>query len=310
MTECVSSADNRMEYECAPILAPLFLDQVSEPERINEITCYLDADGGVISNEKLPVFMTEHAALVGLDYFLQTVQSSPSVYAKHAEIIRDTLTFIGKKEYDAAIKGIARRWMNLLDRDQRLLLHVASDGLASDPCYAGMAKSSDYLLAGILSTFSEQEWVKYGERIFLEGPYDATDNGYRVRTILLDDWTISGAQISDAYNTLIARYPEAEGTVEVQLIVAHPDKIQHGFEVLCSGALSTTRYLPVYAYYQARPSEIAHTGAHITGFHSSVDFDFENILRAMAKDMSRLTGESVPMPPLTNIVRPYRSGYR
>ncbi len=309
MTEFFSGIDSEATHERAPVSAPLFCCQVAEMDRMTEVTYRMMTEGAVTSNDRGLVTMTEHDALVGLDDFLQAVQLSNSAYANQAGVLRDTLTFIGKKEYEVAVKGIARRWMDLLDADQMLLLHVAADGLASDPCYAGMTKSNDYLLASVLSVFSECEWVKYGERIFLEGPYNTVGDGFTVRTILLDDWTISGAQLSDAYSSLIARHPEADGAIEVQLIVASSDRLQHGFEVFDSST-SGTKHLPVYAHYRAHQSDASQTGAHITGLHSSVDFDFEDILKAMANDLSRLTGAPVPMPPLTNIVRPYRLGAR
>lgn len=57
--------------------------------------------------------------------------------------------------------------------------------------------------------------------------------------------------------------------------------------------------------HAAESSLSTRSGAHITGFHSSVDFDFENDIGAMVAESRSQTGVGT-MPPLTNIVRPYR----
>lgn len=283
--------------------APHFLDQIEDLDRVQLITHTRSYGEDYPGGECFT--MTEHEALVGLNDFLLLVQDSSSRYSELADTLRRTLTFIGRKEYDRAVNGIVGRWMRLLDSDNSLLIHVIADGLMADPCYMGSVKSGDYLIAGILSVLNDQEWAQYGERIIFGDPCGAIKSGHKVRTIILDDWTISGAQLRSMHDFSIMRYPEIRNSIEVQLIVANPSIIRQGLQVSHNKPT-----VPLHAYYSAHESGMAGTGSHITGFHSSVDFDFENILRAMAKDMSRLTGESVPMPPLTNIVRPYRSGYR
>jgi len=127
--------------------------------------------------------------------------------------------------------------------------------------------------------------------------------------VLLDDWTISGMQLKNVYNLLVEQYPEIKDRIEVQLIVANKQRIEKGF--LIDRWMGDEKRIPLRAYFSAHEAKTAENGAYITGFHSSVDYDFETLIRRMLReveyreDRPELKGK-VSMPPGTNIVRPYR----
>ena len=135
-----------------------------------------------------------------------------------------------------------------------------------------------------------------------------------LRVVLLDDWTISGSQLRDVYHSLVDQYPEIEDQIEMQLIVANEQRIKYGLSV--DELMGDGKKIPVRAYFSAHDSKTAKNGAYITGFHSSVDYDFEKLIRRMLwhaegrEKKSELRGEMY-MPPGTNIVRPYsKDGYK
>lgn len=130
-----------------------------------------------------------------------------------------------------------------------------------------------------------------------------------LRVVLLDDWTISGSQLRDVYHSLVDQYPEIEDQIEMQLIVANEQRIKYGLSV--DELMGDGKRIPVRAYFSAHDSKTAKNGAYITGFHSSVDYDFEKLIRRMLWRAEGREKKSEPrgemyMPPGTNIVRPYR----
>jgi len=122
---------------------------------------------------------------------------------------------------------------------------------------------------------------------------------------MLDDWTISGSQLKSASASVISDYPKYKDRIEIQLIAATEERIQEGLEVYSKDDqwIYNATSVPVNAYFAANaaPREYApRSGAHITGAHCAVDFDFNNDVAEMARNLN------INMPPATNIVRPYR----
>ena len=130
------------------------------------------------------------------------------------------------------------------------------------------------------------------------------------KIVILDDWTLSGAQIGKRLTDLLTdpRYKAYEKSIEVDLVAASRKTIQTGFELQLDGRDGDITRIPVRSYFMAHDAEIAgmqvyDIGAtHITGSHSSTDRGFGDELGSMVKKgMTEL-----PLPALANTVRPYR----
>ena len=256
--------------------------------------------------------ITEYEMLRQLDEFLAKMEGSlGGKYADDARSIRDKLTFIGEKEYKKAAAGIAANWKAVMEADADLQICVIAGEIAKlkdkktddKTIYGNQIKSDEYLLEAILANFSEEDWEKYGGRVLVDRDDIAQAPKEHLRVVLLDDWTISGWQLRKVYISLIGQYPEIRKQIEVQLITANKQRIEQGLAV---DWLYTGEKLPVKAYYSAHYSKTAARGAHITGSHSTSDFDFEVTIARMVKRARSLSMEDVCMPPGTNIVRPYR----
>lgn len=256
--------------------------------------------------------ITEYEMLHQLDEFLAKMEGSlGGKYADDARSIRDKLTFIGEKEYKKAAAGIAANWKAVLEADADLQICVIAGEIAKlkdkktddKTIYGNQIKSDEYLLEAILANFSEEDWEKYGGRVLVDRDDIAQAPKEHLRIVLLDDWTISGWQLRKVYISLVGQYPEIRRQIEVQLITANKQRIEQGLAV---DLVYTGEKLPVKAYYSAHYSGAAARGAHITGSHSTSDFDFEVTIARMVKRARNLGMEDVCMPPGTNIVRPYR----
>lgn len=250
--------------------------------------------------------LTEYETLCQLDGFFAYVESLNGKYANEAKSMRENLTFIGEKEYKEAAAGIAASWKAALEANTDLQICVIAGEIKINK---NQIKSDEYLLDNILANFTEEDWEKYGDRIIVDRDDIANMPKENLRVVLLDDWTISGSQLRDVYHSLVDQYPEIEDQIEMQLIVANEQRIKYGLSV--DELMGDGKKIPVRAYFSAHDSKTAKNGAYITGFHSSVDYDFEKLIRRMLWHAEGREKKSEPrgemyMPPGTNIVRPYR----
>lgn len=324
-----AAADNEISPEEAAWLlelrksvkvAPRLADQLADDkeDRSNIITYIAGADKSLSTKTSEDYYrgdraeLTEYEMLHQLDEFLAKMEGSlGGKYADDAQFMRENLTFIGEKEYKEAAAGIAANWKALLEADAKLQICVIAGEIAKlkdkktddKTIYGNQIKSDEYLLEAILANFSEEDWEKYGGRVLVDRDDIAQAPKEHLRVVLLDDWTISGWQLRKVYISLVGQYPEIRKQIEVQLITASRQRIEQGLAV---DWLYTGEKLPVKAYYSAHYSETAARGAHITGSHSTSDFDFEVTIARMVKRAGDLGMEDVCMPPGTNIVRPYR----
>lgn len=302
--------------------APLFTDQVADTSRTNElqhvgIARPLGQDGVEWHTGKITT-MTEHVALKGLREFLTDFSQSrhkDRSYAGGRPMLRDVarsmldkLTFIGKPEYDEAAEGFAELWKQFLDADSKHQICVLTKISKGD-----YIKSDRFLFEEILKHFSPEEIEKYEHRITTELE-DITAKPDDTRVILLDDWTISGSQIKQAYN-LIENSPLTNAfkdSIEVNLLVSSRERIKKGFhhDRDTVNPFDDVK-VPLRAYFVAHEAPAtSEYGSHITGFHSSVDFDFENTIGEMVRVLnggSNWGDEKHVMPPLTNVPRAYRN---
>lgn len=245
------------------------------------------------------------------DFFLyiENFGGRLSVYRDQARSMRENLTFIGKKEYEEAAAAIAANWKAQLKADKKLCICAITgevtkmkDEKGKSP-YDRQIKSDEYLLNTVLAQFSELDWARYGKRIVVDKDDIKHTDRNHAKIVLLDDWTISGGQLASAYNLIAKQYPDREESIEVQLIAADRKRIEKGFAI--DESADAGKRIPVSSYFLAHDSVDTIRGVHITGYHSSVDFGFEDDIVSMV-NMARREGGDIYMPPGTNIVRPYR----
>lgn len=309
----------RLESEGVVKVAPRLDEQLAgkAEDRSNIITCIAGMNkslGTDTSNDRYRRYradLTESEVLRQLDTFLAGIIDLGDLdvsLAADAWYMRENLTFIGEKEYKEAAAGIAASWVASLEADDDLQIYAVAGEIAKlkKATYKNQIKSDEYLLDNILANFTEEDWEKYGDRIIVDRDDIAKMPKGNLRVVLLDDWTISGLQICRVYNSLSGQYPELKDSIEVQLIVANEERIKHG---LAASWLRNSESIPVKAYFLAHDSIEAEHGAHITGYHSAVDFDFEVTIKNMvgaSRELLGVDGKDIHMPPGTNIVRPYR----
>jgi hypothetical protein len=219
--------------------------------------------------------------------------------AAQATDMLEHLTYIGEREMTAATAQIASAWKQYLDEDPGRQLFM----------WARALKSSVYVLDQVLGNFSDEELEAYRGRLhFL---YDATlpqkrqpvaPTDYKV--VMVDDWVGTGRQISEAYSTDVERYwpYDQPPKTEIQLIATTEAMQQDG---LVTNNGSHGVHIPVKAIHKARPGTDGQP--YITGRHSSTDDRFEVPISKMVQSLQGRHGEpEATMPPLTNVVRPYR----
>ena len=316
--ETASKAVELLETQNFVAEAPKFADQLADESRTNQFT-YVKSGLAKWNDDPTPyenqVTLTEHDGLVQLAEFLDTAAAelpySPKPLIDRAKGIRENLTFIGSKEYQQAAAGLAELWKAHLDSDPALQLCVPTK--ISER--GGKRKSDVHLFENILSTFSDEELEQYSSRI-LTDMKDISETPDHTKIILLDDWSISGMQARDAYSDMREdpKFSEYRNSLEVNLLVSSQDRLENGLRTEIHDQSSFA--IPVKAYFKAHDAaatSVKEHNAHVTGIHSSVDFDFEqtigDMVTAMRHDAFQKTGKNVSeiyMPPITNIVREYR----
>ena len=303
----------KLEKEHFCFEAPKLDDQIAEGGRQNLVTYISNQLIALHTGTSMPgykpyrVSITEHDSLVAFKEFLQLAKAdkvSSVAYFEWAQEVLKKLTFIGEKEYQLAAETIAELLKSRLRNNPDLLVYTVVGEIDSQ-----MIKSDSWLLENILSKFSDAELKEFGDRIITQGS-EIPDGTLpqNLQVILLDDWSISGMQIRQAIGGIAEKLsPEYLSCIEIQLIAASKKHIKEGARVFDR---SGTQYpIPVRAVYRAHEASLATYGARITGYHSSVDFDFENTVDDIALGLIEgYRGErQITMPPLTNIVRPYRT---
>ena len=290
--------------------APEFRQQANQLQRTN-----LFRYGSGLKPPK-----TEQQGLQELEQFLDTFtevvyadRSTPALTHKYdeelaatADDIHEHLSFIGRSEFLEAAAGLAELWKNYLYEDSAHQLCVTAD--IDRSCWGETQRKSDsYLLDHILLHFNDQE-LAYFEGRLLRDPKKISAPPEQSRIVLLDDWTVSGSQIQHVYGAYAAQpwFEKYSQSIELNLVVASTERLRRGFKV----GQDTPRRLPVRAYFQSHLAEhyTKDHQAHVSGVHSSVDYDFEEPLHEMATRLKVLLPDSTGRPPaLAEIIRPYRN---
>ena len=257
--------------------------------------------------------ITEHDGLVEIQEFLNTTiavagqDETAQQLQEKAEILLNSLNFIGKKEFDEATSFIADALRNYLNSsaDNRLfVIAEATNVYKADETRPETEppKSNQFVLDSVLSNFSDAELTHYADRIQLNpnelnGPVESS------RVIVLDDWTLSGSQI---WQSVLARGDSIKpflmaGHVEAHLVAATTNRIASGIPGLPVG---------IHAYYAANhtnnPIFRSSHGATITGSHSASDYGFSVELDTMERYLQS-HGETKEIPMLANPVSTYRN---
>ena len=276
--------------------APRFSEQVADSSRTN-----------LFRSARSPQQITEHQGLVELDSYLKNVSETPGLpnykMAKKADLMRKNLNFIGDKEYNEGAKGLADSWKSFLEADPKNQIAVSTN-ISNSSSYV---KSDKALFEKVLGNFSDEERAKYSGRI-VSNPSALTADPQNAKIVMLDDWTISGQQMKSAAAKLMDDPATAKyaGQIEVNLVIASPKHLEGGLTVYTDEG--DKRTLPVKSYYRAWESPKSANyaaGAHITGTHSSVDYDFDHTITEWHGLLSD-GGQSVDKPTLSGVFREYR----
>ena len=316
----------RLETDHVVKQTPKFTEQMQQADRDNRLT-YLSGEyksyGSAASEEEYQFRrqeITEADALRELHGFLSNVSQDENLSQRRRDMAAamiENLAFIGKKEYLEATQGIATYWKELLDTNPDLQIYAVAGEIAKSYDLNAIkgskeetfvTKSDEYILDNILKQFSDEELQKYAGRLVLSEQDVNVEKPEDLRVVLLDDWTISGEQLREARERFLKRYPDFEKSIEVQLIVASEKRIKDGLSLSSVGKSGKTS-VPIRSYYLAPSDKFSEFGARITGFHSSVDFDFEDVLEFMVEDKAE-NSDDVTMPAPANLVRPYRMDNR
>ncbi|MEO5949539.1 MAG: hypothetical protein ABIP74_03975 [Candidatus Saccharimonas sp.] len=304
------------EYEHCIKHAPLFAAQVEDESRTNQLTYVkTNQDVGVYTDTDYRDrrrTLTEHDALLEYNSELKALSRDARLSNTERDIassLRSNLTFIGEKEYQEAARATASYWKQLLDQGIAKQVYIIKSPISSGK---EKAKSDVYMFDRILAYFNDEELVKYKGRLIVEDQDIASDAPADLRVILLDDWTVSGAQMRVAAGKFVAKHPSSKACIEIDLIAASRERISLGLEGVHGGkggsVVEDDISIPIKAYYMAHHASVSFDpnarNVHITGAHSSVDFGFELELNKLVRK-TRSDGRS-DLPPLANIVRPYR----
>ena len=226
--------------------------------------------------------------------------------------------YLGDKEFAEATAGLATYWFQYLEGEpeRQICLPEIENG-----------KSAAKALDGILAHFDENTLLRLRSR-FVKHLADIKVPPDKVKVILLDDWMLSGGQIStkvlDLFpNGYMADHPlyKYAASTEINLLIGNQRRIE-------SGSVGHYELPPitVKAYFKAKPAldfkdkpipdsdnsdHDLEFESRITGLHSSSDFHFGETLSSIVQLLNE--GRSIKpwgenaMPPLTNIVRDYRA---
>ncbi len=308
----------RLSREGSVKKAPFIENQASDESRNNLLSHIVSsqrvygADTPVEDSPEKILTKTEQVSLKQLCGFLKTVASSQSEIGKQASRMLESISFIGKKEFDEASAAMAAYWMSDLDENEELKIVIMTGAVAASGGYinyddSAQIKSDEFFLENILSFFSDDEILKYGDRFMIGYDNSVDVDPSNLKVIFLDDWAISGAQLSHAIEDFIDVHPDLKNSIEVHLAIADEQRIKEGLSGIDSSGNQII--MPVKAYYTAHDSPYGRRcRSHITGFHSSTDYDFEDHIALFLHFLEQeYNYKDLTMPPLTNIVRPYRN---
>jgi len=164
-------------------------------------------------------------------------------------------------------------------------------------------KSDEYILDRVLSNFNDEELRKYANRLLFSLPEYNEQDPRKVKTIILDDWIMSGQQMRDTLDGVFEHIAPMDP--EINLVVSSENRLFKGFE-------SKHSAVPIKACFVSHAANHPYAsefgGAYLTAAHSTGDYPFEGSMEDIIDAVNKASqGEKFYMPPLTNIIRPYYS---
>lgn len=209
----------------------------------------------------------------------------------------DELTYIGDKELDEAVQGIAAYWLDYLDGDSSRQLCITTK-ISSD---CGIVKSDSYVLERALEAIGGKRLSEYRGRILTDPRY-LSAKPKDAKIVVLDDWILSGSSLRQAVGTILqdSNFPfEYRQSLEVNVLAASEERIEGGLDY-------TGDTIPIKAYYKAHHADTEYK-VRISGSHSSSDYGYEDdIVSFVQNHANELLPEITSTPPLIRITRPYR----
>jgi hypothetical protein len=287
---------SRLETDHFVQQIPPFEEQVRDTTRTTPFAYLKPRSGRDAPEPDVEGVATEYEGLQDLYEFLHSIAELDSVgsrrsrvengsRARTAQSLLETTSFVGEPEYKEAAAVTGVRWKQYLDEDPKHKLCILT-GVGALERYQGVRKSDDHLRDQILSTFTDDELERYSGRIVADITQMDVDPDHG-KLVMLDDWSLSGKQMRDVYHSLdrfktFRSYVDA-GEVEINLLIASNDRLKNGFKVNPYNAHSPT--LPVYAYYRSHQASTAkqENGGHVSGLHSSANYDFAMALKKIAR---------------------------
>lgn len=142
---------------------------------------------------------------------------------------------------------------------------------------------------------------------------EASEKG-NVRNVLLDDWSVTGNQLSNAVGRALRSTGDAsmqklsQPNLEIDLLVVRDDQVADNFTSTLARVEEEYQLdnpIPVVGFYRA-PVAKQLEGPMPSGAHSSVDYGFEHPLQNMRNYVAKRTGEDLNLPYLASIQRPHR----
>lgn len=248
------------------------------------------------AKETLP----EQRALKEFSDFMDSLGNDlPSHLRECVDGIRNNLVFLGAPELATAVGAMAGRLRHDLNSGHWDTIYIDAGMTQEQRNRKRLIKSGEYILSLVLGQLSNEEFDEYASRLSLHSGNDTITNDSKI--VFIDDWAIFGSQMKERTGRFLNNNNTFQGDAEVWLAAASSQHLANGIEV----DHDRDRRWPVEAYYKVDSDPDIGGRMRITGGHCSADHEFEYDLEYILCCLGR---DDLTMPPLTNIVRPYRSG--
>ncbi len=269
----------------------------------------LKTEVGIGENDQT-IDISEREGLLNLRSFLERVASNEELSDGNRVTARDmleNLVFIGQVEMETATNGIAQYFVRYLDEDSNRQICILSE-ISDDE----LTKSDTFIADSILGTLSSEDKHKYQGRIItttaqLNQPAENT------KIVLVDDWMLSGDQIETELREVVQQIDaQYAPSFEIVLVASSENQLTNGLAYYndpwerYDEDSEVAMIVPIKTYYRI---PTANTRSHmVTGAHAATDICFETRIGEMVTELRAKTGDdSITMPYLTNIARPYRN---
>lgn len=221
--------------------------------------------------------------------------------------IRTNLNYVGQAELLEAAAGIAAYWKERMNRyPDKTLFVLLGEIRKMDVDYgapAGKVKSDEFLMDLVIQNFTDEELAHYSDRLIISESDLEGRSAEQVDVILLDDWIMTGSEMTEQRREFLTRHPYLASRMELQLVVADEEYLKIGF--LPREVMYTGPWLPTRAYYMANKGESS-WGIYLAGSHSS-DYTTLKDLMSLVDKVEFKNG----LPTGLQVVRPYHNdGYK